>query len=436
MGFLKDLEDLLTISKEKAEQFMVDSDHIFTIEKTIKGIDNNNTLYCCDNIYSMIHLLKEGFEGKIDLVYIDPPFFTNANYYKKVSIDIDGKKKDFEVEAYGDKWEDKIDFIKMMAIRLQLIKKLLSDKGTIYLHLDQRMVHHLRLVMDYIFGEDNFINEIIWSYKSGGSTKRRFSRKHDNILVYSKTKDYIFNPQSEKSYNRGFKPYRFKNVQEFQDEIGWHTMVNMKDVWTIDMVGRTSGERVGYDTQKPYNLIKRAILSSSNENSIVADFFLGSGTTIKVADDFNRSWIGSDIEPISINTTKRRLLDSQTSFNVNFIEKTSIEDDSNLIIDSKWEADELGISLIEYKLSNPAKTKSSRDLEGFKSLMEENSLELIDYISIIGVENKSELLFEQFKPHIGKDRIVLRNLDYYKEVYLRGFDIFGNMFKVVLKGGK
>ena len=103
--------------------------------------------------------------------------------------------------------------------------------------------------------EKNFVNEIIWTYKSGGSSKKHFARKHDTILVYSKTDKYYLSLPKEKSYNRGLKPYRFKGVEEFQDETGWYTMVNMKDVWNIDMVGRTSAERTGYATQKPEALL-------------------------------------------------------------------------------------------------------------------------------------------------------------------------------------
>ena len=171
----------------------------------------------------------------------------------------------------------------MMSIRLYLMKELLSSKGTLYVHLDYRIVHYVKILMDYIFGEENFINEIIWSYKSGGVTNKYYSRKHDTILMYSKTEDYIFNPQKEKSYNRGFKPYRFKGVKEYEDKIGWYTLVNLKDVWNINIVGRSSGERVGYGTQKPEELLERIISTSSNKDSIVADFFAGSGTTGVVA---------------------------------------------------------------------------------------------------------------------------------------------------------
>ena len=162
----------------------------------------------------------------------------------------------------------------MLASRLLLMRELLSDDGVLCLHLDWHASHYARVLLDEIFGSENFVNEIIWNYKSGGSTNKRFSRKHDNILIYSRTKKFKFRPQKEKSYNRGFKPYRFKGVEEFQDDIGWYTMVNMKDVWSIDMVGRTSAERTGYATQKPKQLINRIIEAFTDEGDIVADVFL------------------------------------------------------------------------------------------------------------------------------------------------------------------
>ena len=126
-----------------------------------------------------------------------------------------------------------------------MMRDLLSDTGCLWVHLDWHAVHYVKVILDQIFGEKNFINEIIWTYKSGGANKRNFARKHDTLLFYSKTDNYIFNPQTEKSYNRGLRPYRFKGVEEYEDETGWYTIVNMKDVWSIDMVGRTSSERTG-----------------------------------------------------------------------------------------------------------------------------------------------------------------------------------------------
>ena len=138
------------------------------------------------------------------------------------------------------------------------------------------------------------MNEVIWNYKSGGATKRSFAKKHDTLLFYSKSRKYRFLPLREKSYNRGLKPYNFRGVEEFCDDIGWYTMVNMKDVWSIDMVGRTSAERNGYATQKPEALLERIISSCSREGDICADFFAGSGTLGAACQKMGRRWIMCD----------------------------------------------------------------------------------------------------------------------------------------------
>lgn len=212
--------------------------------------------------------------GKIQMIYIDPPFFSKSNYDAVV------KAGDTNIKhlAYGDKWEKGLsEYLKMLAVRLYLMKDLLADDGLIWLHLDWHVVHYAKVIMDEVFGEKNFVNEIIWTYKSGGTSKKHFARKHDTILVYAKSGKYRFYPLQEKSYNRQFKPYRFKGVKEYKDEAGWYTMVNMKDVWNIDMVGRTSAERTGYATQKPEQLLSRMIESCTREGDICADFFCGSG---------------------------------------------------------------------------------------------------------------------------------------------------------------
>ena len=272
-----------------------------------------NRFYNADNLVTIENLLHEGYRGRIDLIYIDPPFLTKTSYKGRSKVRYKDTERVVEYFAYDDRWEDGlIDYLKMLYTRLYLMRELLSDKGSIYVHLDYRTVHYVKILMDQIFGRDNFLNEIIWSYKSGGASRRYFSRKHDNILLYSKTKNYIFNPQKEKSYNRDFKPYRFKGVEEYKDEFGWYTLVNARDVWPIDMVGRTSKERVDYDTQKPEKLLERIILSSSNEDSIVADFFAGSGTTGIVAEKLNRRWIMADKGALSKVTTIKRLVENKS----------------------------------------------------------------------------------------------------------------------------
>ena len=202
----------------------------------------------------------------------------------------------------------------LVGVRLLYMRDLLADEGTIWVHLDWHSVHYVKILLDEIFGDRNFINEIIWQYKSGGSSKKHFARKHDNILVYGKSSKYYLKLPKEKSYNRGLKPYRFKGVEEFCDDIGWYTMVNMKDVWSIDMVGRTSGERTGYATQKPEALLARIIEAASCEGDIVGDFFCGSGTLAAAASKLGRRWICCDSSPVALASCIKRFLDNEMKF--------------------------------------------------------------------------------------------------------------------------
>ena len=256
---------------------------------------------------------SENMAGAFKLIYLDPPFFTMSD---QMAVAGTGGGK-LRHRAYGDRWEKGMnEYLKMLSLRLRLMKDLLADDGLIFVHLDWHAVHYVKVAMDEIFGEENFVNEIIWQYKSGGSTKKHFSRKHDNILCYSKTKNYTFYPLTEKSYNRGLKPYRFKGVEEFQDEVGWYTMVNMKDVWSIDMVGRTSGESTGYATQKPEQLLERIIEASTEEGDLCGDFFCGSGTLAACAARMGRRSVSVDESGLAIETCIARLMKQGVPFRV------------------------------------------------------------------------------------------------------------------------
>lgn len=263
---------------------------------------------------------RENKARAFKMIYIDPPFFTKTDHDAVLRLEAatkDGKAVTVKHHAYHDTWEEGIgQYLSMLAGRLYLIKDLLAEDGTVWIHLDWHAIHYVRILMDEIFGADHFVNEIIWTYKSGGSSKKHFSRKHDTILVYSKSKQYAFYPLKEKSYNRGLKPYRFKGVEEFQDEIGWYTLVNMKDVWQIDMVGRTSSERTGYATQKPEALLERIIECSTREGDLCGDFFCGSGTFASVAQKMGRKWICCDRGSLAIaDTWKRVLLNTEQNMN-------------------------------------------------------------------------------------------------------------------------
>lgn len=278
---------------EQLEHTAFETVHVYGGAKT-----PDNVLAQGDNLEYMIYLLKEKqMAGKIQLIYVDPPFFSNGKYQASVRLESEklGASKVMKAGAYDDCWaRGAAEYLEMLTVRLFLMKELLCETGCIWVHLDWHMNHYIKVILDQIFGEKNFVNEVIWTYKSGGVNKRNFAKKHDNLLLYSKSGKYVFNMLKEKSYNRGFKPYRFKGVEEFEDELGWYTMVNMKDVWQIDMVGRTSSERTGYATQKPEKLLERVIMSCSNEGDLCADFFSGSGTLGAVSEKLGRKWIMCD----------------------------------------------------------------------------------------------------------------------------------------------
>lgn len=435
------IEKSVTKAKEILSQVYTSSprEEIILRENSLEA-NPENILYHADNIEAIMDLIQRGYSGKLDLIYIDPPFFTMANYNNKVQINNNGEKATIEYMAYTDTWKGGLsEYLEMLTVRFLLMKELLSDKGSIYVHVDYRTVHYLRILMDYIFGMDNFLNEVIWAYKSGGSTKKHYSRKHDNILVYSKTKNYIFNPQKEKSYNRGFKPYRFKGVMEYEDTMGWYTLVNLKDVWQIDMVGRTSRERVGYDTQKPEALLERIILSSSKEGSIVADFFAGSGTTISVAEKNNRLWIGSDVGNSSILTIKKRLglMNSNPYRSISLkegyligdilINELTIEDinNGNLLVNFKLGKYLLNLELLKLKIE---------DKNLLNQMLISNSLDLIDYISInSSTTNKlSKVIYEDYR--IKDKQSITTEFSFLIEKPIRALDInvidiFGNAIR-------
>ena len=287
-----------------AGQYRVAEQHVFDY-----GKKSDNLLACGDNLSYLAYLLESGYAGRIKCVYLDPPFFTKAKYNAVIDLqDADGHHHKIRHLAFNDLFERDLEhYVENMTARLLLIRELMAEDGLIWMHLDWHSSHYMRIIMDEVFGSKNFINEIVWKYKSGGSGKRHFSRKHDAILLYSRSSAYRIRIPQEKSYNRGLKPYHFKGVKEYKDDYGWYTMVNMKDVWSIDMVGRTSGERTGYATQKPVELLKRIILASTDPGDLCADFFCGSGSFLYACETLGRSWIGCDSEALAVTTTKKRL---------------------------------------------------------------------------------------------------------------------------------
>jgi site-specific DNA-methyltransferase (adenine-specific)/adenine-specific DNA-methyltransferase len=292
-----------------------------------------NRLVYGDNLFVMQALLAgdpitglPSLRGGMDLIYIDPPFDSKADYRTKITLpggDIEQKPTVLEQFAYSDTWKDgTISYLEMMYPRLALMKELLSEQGSIYVHIDWHVGHYVKLLLDEIFGKENFVNEIIWSYTGGTDAKRTWQKKHDTILMYGKV-DYIFNPQfipfaeaTIKRFNRiddEGKRYKENTLSD-----GRVTRTYMKDegkmipdYWEFPIVNKTYEESTGYSTQKPEALLERIIKASSKENSIVADFFGGSGTTAAVAEKLGRCWITSDIGKPACMVMRKRLIDNE-----------------------------------------------------------------------------------------------------------------------------
>ncbi len=281
--------------------------------------DWKNLLIWGDNKLVMSSLLKQGWAGKINLIYIDPPFFTGADFTVRTKVGDEQIEKEpsiIEERAYKDTWSGGIaSYLKYMYERLVLMRELLAENGSIYVHLDWHVGHYVKVMMDEIFGYENFVNEVIWCYRGGGVPQKGFANKHDVLLLYSKSDSFIFNPQFIPYSEASQKLVTSRGGVSIDDrprdlERGAH----MPDWWQdINSLQTWSPERIGFDTQKPEALLKRIILASSNEGDIIADFFCGSGTTLAVAEKLGRRWIGCDLSKFAIQVTRKRLLDIHNS---------------------------------------------------------------------------------------------------------------------------
>lgn len=288
----------------------------------------NRTLWTGDNL----DIMRGMNNDSVDLIYLDPPFSSNRNYSAPIGSEAAGAafKDTWTLDDVDEAWHGEVadrepniyaiidaaglshsksmkSYLIMMAVRLMEMKRLLKDTGSIYLHCDPTASHYLKTLMDAVFGKDNFRNEVIWCYKSGGASKRRFARKHDTILYYAKDdKIGIFNPLKVKSYGQSGGGQGGK-VKYFKDEKGTYSIVNARDWWEISMLSTTHGERLGYPTQKPLALLNRIIKASSNEGDTIFDPFCGCATACVAAEQLQRHWVGIDLSPLAAKLVNSRL---------------------------------------------------------------------------------------------------------------------------------
>jgi len=316
--------ELVIPSKDTAGLFRTDPD-------AVEIPDQPNRLIYGDNLLAMAALLAgddttPSMRGKIDLIYIDPPYDSKADYRTTATIPTGSlvqKPTIIEQFAYSDTWQrGTASYLEMMVPRIVLMRELLSPQGVLYVHLDWHVAHYVKLVLDEVFGRGGFRNEVIWHYPNSGlkATSRKYHQVHDVILNYAKTDDFVWNPQRE-AFDDG-KPKlqalrkfnsKTKKADVVRDENGRVLYKEVQDklatsVWRIPMLNIGS-ERLDYATQKPEKLLERVIAASSNEGDLVADFFVGSGTTAAVAERLGRRWIATDLGKPATMITRKRLVD-------------------------------------------------------------------------------------------------------------------------------
>ncbi|HEV2107948.1 MAG TPA: site-specific DNA-methyltransferase [Thermomicrobiales bacterium] len=264
--------------------------------------------------------------GGIRLMYLDPPFATGDSFAMEVPIGpaSSGPVTTLRVPAYRDVWRGGLaSYLSMLAPRLQLLHDLLADDGSVYFHCDYRAAAAARLLLDEIFGPDRLLNEIVWTYGLGNASSRRaFGRKHDTILLYTKTDRYRFNLQRGEitaamaAKYRHHRPDGSRFMRSYGKEYDLRGGKPVGSVWDIPAVAATSKERVGYPTQKPEALLERIILASSDPGDLVLDPFCGAGTTLAVASRLDRRWIGCDASGLAVWTSRKRLAATGVAFDV------------------------------------------------------------------------------------------------------------------------
>ncbi|OHE15758.1 MAG: hypothetical protein A2540_10735 [Sulfurimonas sp. RIFOXYD2_FULL_37_8] len=346
--------ELAYAGKMRKEDILANEDGVFPVPLQVEKVFNGNeyeayeddwknmivfgdNLQFLKTIYdNKDPLIKDKVKGKVKLIYIDPPFATTDEFQNK-----EGAK------AYNDKKKG-AEFVEFLRKRLIVAREILADDGSIYVHLDQKMSHYIKILMDEIFGKNQFKNEIVWHYGTYvGQTSRNFPRKHDTLFMYSKGQNFTFhpqrdgNPEADANYKRWLKYFNENSeivgsnypsedskfsgyVKRFRDDYGRDPLLDddviltvngklVDSVWDIQSVNPMSKERTNYPTQKPEELIERIIRASSNKGDIVLDFFGGSGSTMAVAEKLCRKWITCDLGKLAYFTIQKRILQIQNS---------------------------------------------------------------------------------------------------------------------------
>ena len=291
------------------------------------GVENcPKGIFCLGDAVENLEALLPEYEGKVKVVYMDPPFMTGDHFYMRVRVGEEQWQKGrggIALETFSDQMS-RDEYLGLLRRVLELCHRLLSDAGMIFVHIDYRAHPHVRLLLDELFGEDNFLNEIIWVYQTGGRSVRHFSRKHDVILFYRKTARYDFNIDAVKAVpavprDNHMKRHVDEDGRTYRSiRVGGRLYTYYDDepvapsvVWAdLSHLQQKDPERTGYDTQKPLSLLNRVVNCASRPGEWVLDPFAGSGTTLEAAVKGGRNFIGIDSQPMTANIVRRRLKDA------------------------------------------------------------------------------------------------------------------------------
>jgi adenine-specific DNA-methyltransferase len=338
---------------ETVNESAVDRDRNIEMFAVGRETEWRNRLIWGDKKYVLPSLIPE-FAGKIDFIYIDPPFDTGADFSYTATIpddpDEEGEATSFtkqpsilEQKAYRDTWGRGLDsYLQWFQETVMILRDLLADSGSMYVHLDYRLSHYAKVILDDVFGRDNFLNNVVWSYQTRHSSDRFWNRKHDDLLLYKKSEKWTFNWQDEDVIQRlsenTIKKYKYSDSKGYYRLSGrflkgspikgakdvdpkWEKTdpdlvvrdylrpgMPPNDSFFIPIENQSSADRTGYPTQKPSALLRKLIKASSNEGDLILDCFAGSGTSAAVAEQLGRRWIVGDLSRFSIHTTRKRLL--------------------------------------------------------------------------------------------------------------------------------
>ena len=390
-----------------------------------------NKLYFGDNL----DILREHIKDEsVDLIYLDPPFNSNANYNVLFKTP-KGHESAAQIEAFEDTWHwneqaerefgelvrcsntdvsemmqalrrflgenDMMAYLTMMANRLLELHRVLKPTGSLYLHCDPTASHYLKIVLDGVFGKGNLRNEIIWSYKKWAVAESKFSRNHDVVLYYAKDDELApFNIQLQPRAASTLKRFGNKKIVSGHDQDGKRTPsqtldeesdgVKMSDVWEIPIIAPSSNERMGYPTQKPLALLERVINASSNEGDVVLDPFCGCGTAVHAAQKLKRQWLGIDITHLAVSLIEKRMKDAFAGivFEVEGTPK-DLGGASNLALRDKYQFQWWACSLVGAQPFQGKKKGADGGIDGLIYFNDDGKMPKKIVVSVKGGENVS-----------------------------------------------